>query len=112
MATRKLVEGVLIDDAARHMESRSVFRAGYVLELEILFRGADDLFRRDYHLLYPRGVDSWKAVSNTPTAIGRDRAERRCYGFAEAAGETAGRALSVGKTLAPESGAAETPGEV
>src|SRR5947208_8797164 len=38
----------LLIDASRHMGPRSMFRSRYVLELEILFRGADDLFRRHY----------------------------------------------------------------
>jgi len=41
------------------------------MRLEIFLRGADDLFRRHHHLLYLRGMDCWKAVSNAPTAIGR-----------------------------------------
>ena len=41
-----------------------------------------------------------------------DASNGRSYGFAEGAGETAGCALPVGKTPAPESAAGETPGEV
>ena len=110
MATRKLVQGVFIGDATRHMGPRSVLRSRYVLELEILLHGADDLFRRHYHLLYPGGMDRWKAVS--PGLVAFSMRTARDYGFAEVAGETAGCALPVGKTPAPESGAGETPGEV
>ena len=110
MATRKLVQGGFIGDATRHMGPRSVLRSRYVLELEILLHGADDLFRRHYHLLYPGGMDRWKAVS--PGVVAFSMRTARAYGFAEVAGETAGCALPVGKTPAPESGAGETPGEV
>ena len=115
MATRKLVQGVFIGDATRHMGPRSVLRSRYILELEILLRGADDLFRRHYHLLYLGGMDRWKAVGPRLTAFRGQLSslrERRSYGFAEAAGEAAGGALPAGKTPAPESGAGETPGEV
>ena len=84
VATRRPAQGVLIDDASRHMGPRSMFRSRYVLELEILFRGADDLFRRHYHLLYLRSMGRWKAVTNAPTAIGRARRIGTCRFFVKA----------------------------
>ena len=84
VATRKLAQGVLIGDAGRHMGPRGVLRPRHVLELEILLRGADDLFRHHYHLLCLRGMDRWKAVSNAPTAIGHARKIGTCRFFVKA----------------------------
>lgn len=56
MATWRLVQGVFIADATGHMGPRSVLHSRNVLELEIFLRGADDLFRRPYHLLYLGGM--------------------------------------------------------
>ena len=63
VATWKLAQGVLIDDANRHVGPRGVLRSRYILELEILLRGADDLFRRHYHLPHLRGLDRRKAIN-------------------------------------------------
>ena len=60
------------------MGPRSVLHPRHVLELEILFRRADDLFRRDYHLLYLGGVGRGKAVG------------RRLIAFRGALKQTAG----------------------
>ena len=84
VATRRPVQRILVGDASRHMGPRSMFRSRYVLELEILFRGADDLFRRHYHLLYLRSMGRWKAVTNAPTAIGRARRIGTCRFFVKA----------------------------
>jgi len=84
VATWKRAQGVLIDDANRHMGPRGVLRSRYILDLEILLRGADDLFWRHYHLLCLRGMDRWKAVSNAPTAIGHARRIGTCRFFVKA----------------------------
>ena len=63
MATRRPAQRILVGDAGRYMGPRSVLPRSYILELAILLYGADDLFRRHYHLPDVGGLDRRKAIN-------------------------------------------------
>ena len=67
MATRRPAQRILVGDAGRYMGPRSVLPRSYILELEILLRDTDDLFRRHYDLPHLGGLGRWKAISPRQT---------------------------------------------
>ena len=63
VATRRPAQRIFVGDAGRYMGPRSVLHRSYILELEILLHGADDLFGPHYHLPDLGGLDRRKAIS-------------------------------------------------
>ena len=65
MATRKSAQSFLAGDPSCDMGLGGMLRRGHILELEILFRRADNLLWPRRHLSHPCGLGRREAVSNS-----------------------------------------------